>query len=129
MTAARMTRLASVCKWAAALACGQRAFEKGIEPQDRRRGPLTSCCSCGRCSTSLTDTASDSNGTANSKKFLTAPEIAQRARYQFDTRPSQQPAVHDLPLVLTSCLKIQKRRSQLLQLNEEFRRISGAGSP
>jgi hypothetical protein len=37
--------------------------------------------------------------------------------------------VHDLPLVSTSRLKIQKRRSRLLQLKKELERISGAGLP
>ena len=45
---------------------------------------------------------------------------AQRRNYS-DTRPfAQQPAVHDLPLVLTSWSKIQERRSRLLQLKKEF---------
>src|SRR5258705_225469 len=39
---------------------------------------------------------------------------------------AHQPAVHDLPLVLTSWSKIQKRGSRLLQLKKEFKRIAGA---
>jgi hypothetical protein len=39
---------------------------------------------------------------------------------------ARQPAVYDLPLVLTSWSKIQKRRSRLLQLKKEFKRIAGA---
>jgi hypothetical protein len=39
---------------------------------------------------------------------------------------AQQPGVHDLPLVPTSRLKIQKRRSRLLQLKKELERIPGA---
>jgi hypothetical protein len=40
---------------------------------------------------------------------------------------AQQPGVHDLPLVPASRLKIQKRRSRLLQLKKELERIPGAG--
>src|SRR5437763_9164386 len=56
------------------------------------------------------------------QKFVTAPEMVRSAGYQFDTRPSRtsQP-LHDLPLVLTSWSKIQKRRSRLLQLKKEFK--------
>ena len=39
---------------------------------------------------------------------------------------AQQPAVHDLPLVPSSWLKTQKRRSRLFQLKKELERISGA---
>jgi hypothetical protein len=40
---------------------------------------------------------------------------------------AQQPGVHDLPLVPASRLKIQKRRSRLLQLKKELERVPGAG--
>jgi hypothetical protein len=42
---------------------------------------------------------------------------------------AQQPGVHDLPLVPASRLKIQKRRSRLLQFKKELERISGASLP
>ena len=78
------------------------------------------------CSTSPRFAASHSKAPLIAKICHSARNCAERQISIRHASLAHQPAVHDLPLVLTSWSKIQKRRSRLLQLKKEFKRIPGA---
>ena len=78
------------------------------------------------CSTSPRFAASHSKAPLIAKICHSARNGAERRISIRHPSLAHQPAVHDLPLVLTSWSKIQKRRSRLLQLKKEFKRIPGA---
>src|SRR5437899_9596189 len=78
------------------------------------------------CSTSPRFAASHSKAPLIAKICHSARNCAERQISIRHACLAHQPAVHDLPLVLTSWSKIQQRRARLLQLKKEFKRIAGA---